>query len=134
LKKNEKVAKFHETHKKFKEEKEKKELRKVVKIHTDDEFTKKMEEEKGTGKLVVIDFFATWCGPCVFISPYFAELSEQFTDVCFLKIDVDVCSSTSASCGVRAMPTFQFYKNGAKVDEMVGASKEKLKQLLEQHK
>jgi len=121
-------------HKNFKDEKEKKELRNVVKIHTDSEFTAKMDEHKTDGKLVVIDFFATWCGPCVFISPYFAELSEQFTDAVFLKVDVDNCSDTSSKCGIRAMPTFQCYKNGAKVDEMVGASKDKLKGLIEKHK
>ena len=67
------------------------------------------------GKLVVVDFTATWCGPCQMIarrSSY--EFSEKNPDVVFVKVDVDENQETAAACGINCMPTFQFYKNGAK--------------------
>merc|ERR1712188_119568 len=73
------------------------------------------------GKLVVVDFTATWCGPCQMIAPLFGELSEKNPDVVFVKVDVDENQETAAACGINCMPTFQFYKNGAKAFEMQGA-------------
>ncbi|GMI15167.1 hypothetical protein TrLO_g12237 [Triparma laevis f. longispina] len=77
-------------------------------------------------KLVVVDFTASWCGPCQMIAPIFAQLAETYGDVVFVKVDVDANEETAAACEISAMPTFQYYKGGAKVDELVGASKEGL--------
>ena len=77
-------------------------------------------------KLIVVDFFATWCPPCKMIAPYFEELAKQNPDVEFVKIDVDQNSETSEQYGIRAMPTFKFIKGGKVVDEVTGASKEKI--------
>jgi thioredoxin 1 len=79
---------------------------------------------------VIVDFSATWCGPCRMIGPEFAKLSEEFTSVVFLKVDVDQVESVASKCGISAMPTFQVFKDGQKVDELVGASKDKLKELI----
>lgn len=73
-------------------------------------------------KLIVIDFFATWCGPCKTIAPDFVKLSEEYKDVIFLKVDVDDCGGLDEKFSVSAMPTFAFVKNGKKVDEVVGAN------------
>ena len=81
-------------------------------------------------KLVVVDFFATWCVPCKKIAPYLEELAEGNENVVFLKVDVDVLEETAADQDIAAMPTFLFFKNGAKVDEVVGASTEKLLETL----
>lgn len=66
------------------------------------------------------------CGPCRFIAPYFEELAEKNPDVEFVKVDVDDAEDVAGECGISAMPTFQFYKGGVKIDEMRGANKEGL--------
>lgn len=84
-------------------------------------------------KLVVVDYFATWCGPCRVIAPQFADMSTRYPKATFLKVDVDQCQQTAQEQGVSAMPTFIFYRNKVKVDMMRGADasmlEEKLKKL-----
>lgn len=84
-------------------------------------------------KLVVVDFTATWCGPCKIIGPHFDALAQSFAGraVC-LKVDVDDNAETAAECGIRSMPTFQFYRNGAKLAEFSGADKDRLEQTMEE--
>lgn len=81
--------------------------------------------------LAVIDFYATWCGPCKVISPKFVAFATEFPAVKFGKVDVDEASDVSEECSISAMPTFQFYKNGVKVEEVKGASESKLREALE---
>ncbi|CAI2378790.1 unnamed protein product [Moneuplotes crassus] len=81
------------------------------------------------GKLVVIDFFATWCGPCQFIGPYVEQLAEADKlkgKAVFAKVDVDKNDDASAEYGVEAMPTFMLFLNGSKVDSVRGADIRKL--------
>jgi len=80
------------------------------------------------GKLVVVDFTATWCPPCRHIGPIFEALSEkdENSEVVFIKIDVDENSETSEACEISAMPTFQFYKGGKKIHEFKGADEKAL--------
>ncbi|XP_042643507.1 thioredoxin [Tyto alba] len=83
-------------------------------------------------KLIVVDFSATWCGPCTMIKPYFHSLSEKYSDVAvFIEVDVDDVPDVAAHCDVKCMPTFQFYKNGKKVHEFSGANKEKLEETIQ---
>jgi len=89
---------------------------------------------KSNDKLVVVDFSAKWCRPCVQIAPVYAELSWKYPDVVFLKVDVDEVKEIARGAGVSAMPTFQFYRNNNKVAEFAGASPQKLEAMIVQYK
>ncbi|KAE8632695.1 hypothetical protein XENTR_v10001638 [Xenopus tropicalis] len=89
-----------------------------------DEFQNILKE--AGDKLVVVDFTATWCGPCKMISPVFEKLSVENPDVVFIKVDVDDAQDVAAHCDVKCMPTFHFYKNGQKVHEFSGANQASL--------
>ncbi|KAF5683870.1 thioredoxin 1 [Fusarium circinatum] len=89
-----------------------------------------------TDKAVLIDCFATWCGPCKAISPILNKLSEEKAlsdNIQFVKFDVDDLPDLTAELGVRAMPTFFVFKNGKKVDELVGANPQALQSMLAKH-
>ncbi|XP_045157640.1 thioredoxin-like [Mercenaria mercenaria] len=85
-------------------------------------------------KVVAVDFTASWCGPCKMIGPKFEAFSTEYTNIIFIKVDVDENDEVAQAEGISAMPTFKFYKNGKQVDELVGASEAKLKEMCEKHK
>lgn len=84
-----------------------------------------------SGKPVVIDFWAEWCGPCRRISPIIDELYTEFEgkDITIGKCDVDANDEVAIEFKVRNIPTIVFIKNGEPVDKIVGASsKEAIKE------
>lgn len=83
-------------------------------------------------KLTIIDFTATWCGPCKMIAPVYKELSEEFPNAQFIKVDVDDNPAAAQKYGVSAMPTFVFIKGGEIVDRLMGANAARLKELIEE--
>ncbi|MGI0082445.1 MAG: thioredoxin [Nitrosopumilaceae archaeon] len=70
---------------------------------------------------VLVDFWATWCGPCQFMHPIFTRLAKQYKTIKFARVNVDDAQSVATRCGVYAIPTFIMFKNGQAVDKAVGA-------------
>ena len=72
---------------------------------------------------LVVDFWATWCGPCRMIAPVISELAEKYDGkVVVGKCDVEENDDLAAEFGIRNIPTILFFKNGQIVDKMVGAA------------
>jgi len=91
-------------------------------------------ELAGAGsKLVVVDFTASWCGPCKRIAPFFQDLASKYTGAVFLKIDVDVCPETASKHEVTAMPTFLLFRGGEKLAKVQGADQQALEAQVKQH-
>ncbi|KAI1321910.1 thioredoxin-like protein [Xylariaceae sp. FL0255] len=95
------------------------------------------DEAVKNNKVVLLDCFATWCGPCKAIAPVLAKMSneDQFKDVFFAKIDVDDLPELSQELGITAMPTFMVFKDGeaTPADKLVGAAPKALQDLLVKH-
>ncbi|MDR1344158.1 MAG: thioredoxin [Tannerellaceae bacterium] len=95
------------------------------------------EELRKSGKPLVVDFWAEWCGPCRMVGPIIDELAEKYDGrVTIGKLDVDNNEDVVAMFGVRNIPTILFFKNGEVVDKVVGAAQrpafvEKIDALLE---
>jgi len=105
----------------------------VQHISSPQEFAQAILLGTARNQLVVVDFSATWCGPCNAIAPVFAQLSTKYPTVDFLKVDVDEQQEIAQASNVTAMPTFHFYKGGAVVETMSGANASKLEQLIKKH-
>ena len=72
--------------------------------------------------LVMIDFWATWCGPCRILSPLVDEIADEMADTVFVaKCNVDDCEDIAVQYGIRSIPTLLFFKDGELVDRSVGA-------------
>ncbi|XP_060054880.1 thioredoxin domain-containing protein 8-like isoform X2 [Erinaceus europaeus] len=72
-------------------------------------------------KLVVIEFTAKWCGPCKRISPLIHAMSLQYKDVIFANVDVDESQELAETYNIKAVPTFQLFKQTRTIFEMCGA-------------
>ena len=71
---------------------------------------------------VVVDFFATWCGPCKLIAPMLDQLAAEFEGTAkIVKLDVDQSKEVAVQYGVKSVPTLVFFKNGEVADKVVGA-------------
>ena len=80
-----------------------------------------------SNKKLVVDFTATWCGPCQRIAPTFKELSAEYKDILFVKVDVDEFEEVTEEMEITCMPTFLFLKNKKIIYKLEGADEVKLK-------
>ena len=81
--------------------------------------TNEFEEVIASGK-VLVDFFATWCGPCRMLTPVLEELSEEVSDVTIVKVDVDQDGALAQRFGIMAVPTMILFENGEPVKQLQG--------------
>jgi len=86
---------------------------------TDNNFGAEVEQQKG---VVLVDFWATWCGPCRMVAPIMEQIAGQYAGkVKVTKLDVDANQKTAMRFNVRSIPSILFFKDGAHVDTLVGA-------------
>jgi len=84
--------------------------------------------------VVLVDFWAPWCRPCLMLGPIVEELSNEYDNVRIGKVDVDENPETTQELGIRSIPTILVYKDGMIVEKHVGnASKAQLKSLIDKH-
>ncbi|XP_027915374.1 thioredoxin H2-like [Vigna unguiculata] len=105
----------------------------ILTFHSTAKWKAHFDASKEINKLMVIDFTASWCGPCKQMDPVIQDFSAKYTNVEFIKIDVDELMAVSQEFQVQAMPTFILIKKGKVVDKVVGAKKEELQKLIEKH-
>ena len=90
----------------------------MAKIATNTSFDELLQSEK----LVIVDFWATWCGPCRMLSPLLDEVEAEMEDkVEVVKVNVDDADEIAMRFRIMSIPTLLFFKNGAMVDRSVGA-------------
>jgi len=99
----------------------------VHNVSNKEEFSKTLSDNN----VVVLDCFATWCGPCKVIAPQVVKFSDLYPSAHFIKLDVDEVPDVAQELGIRAMPTFIIFQGGEKVAEIVGANPQALKAAIE---
>ena len=85
-------------------------------------------------KLVIVDFFAEWCGPCQMLSPILIEIEKEYSEKLEIyKVNVDESQECAMRYGVTAMPTLLFFKNGEEVERQVGyLEKDELEKIVQE--
>ncbi|MGM0405653.1 MAG: thioredoxin [Thermoplasmatota archaeon] len=102
-------------------------MSKPVKI-TDKNFDELIQEHEN----VIVDFWATWCGPCKRMEPVYEELAKEYGNVLFGKVNTENNPQTTSKFGVQAIPAFIFIKNGQPVGQATGAvQKDQMKNKIE---
>ena len=101
-------------------------------VKTADEFNTQVVE---ASNLVIVDFWAPWCGPCKMFSPVFERVSDEVSEVDFVKVNVDEAGDVAAKFNVMSIPTIILVKDGKVVDQKTGAlSDDDLKAWLDSNK
>jgi len=83
--------------------------------------------------LIVVDFFADWCGPCKMIAPEIERMENEYRNVIFLKVNVDKSDEICSMLEVSSLPTFYYIKNGNPIDKSIGAAPDVIRQKIMIH-
>lgn len=91
---------------------------------------------KNENKLIIIDFFATWCMPCQMLTPILVEMDKKYNEnVEFYKVNIDENQETAIRYGIESVPTIIFFKNGVEIERQIGLiNEEKFSKLIEELK
>merc|ERR1719387_2643271 len=106
----------------------------VIDISSQEEFDNALDAAGSS--LVVVDYSTSWCGPCKIIAPKFDEFSMQYKNVVFLKVMGDSSQGADQLMrgqGVRALPSFHFWKDKKQIDNISGAKTQALQDAIEEH-
>lgn len=88
-----------------------------------------------SNNIVVVDFFATWCGPCRMLTPVLEDLANDRSDVEIVKMDVDECEEVAKSYGIMSVPTLLLFKDGQMISKKVGfMPKEEITRWIEENR
>ena len=79
------------------------------------------DQKKSENELLLVDFWAEWCGPCKSMHPIFSRMAKKYKSVRFARVNVDNAQDIAMRYGVQSIPTFIMFKNGEVVNTMVGA-------------
>lgn len=101
----------------------------VKQVNSVDEF----QELISTPNLVVADFFATWCGPCMNFAPKFETLSKEYSNATFVKIDISEVPELQTRYSIASIPAFKLFKDGNVIAEVVGANAINLRNAIEKN-
>lgn len=103
----------------------------IIEITTEQEFADLLVQEKP----VLVDFWATWCGPCKMQAPILHEFKEEIGDKAIVaKVDVDVCEKLAVELGVMSIPTLMVFKNGELKEKTIGlTAKPQLSEMILKH-
>lgn len=103
-----------------------------VKVYTSEDMK---FENLSKDHLTLVDFWASWCGPCRMIAPVVEALAEETEGVTFAKVNVDENAEVAIGLGIQAIPTLYLFKDGKAVDKVVGVqSKEALKAMIDRNR
>ena len=96
------------------------------------DFEKEVEKSKGA---IIVDFYATWCGPCKMLSPVLEEVAETEKDVKILKVDIDENMDLAQRFGIMSVPTLMLFKDGKEYGREIGFKpKEQIEEIIEELK
>ena len=104
----------------------------MAKIINTSQFKESVEQNSG---VVVVDFFATWCGPCKMLAPVFEQVGEEMkNEATFLKVDIDQSLEIAQQFRISTVPTMMIFKDGKPVESLVGfMPKEAIVQKVKSH-
>lgn len=99
------------------------------------EVTSEAEFRRAVGgpQVAVVDFFASWCGPCQNIAPQFAKLASAYPQLRFVKVNVDTLGDVAGKYGVSSIPQFLVFKAGTEIDRVQGAGANELAAMVQRH-